>query len=136
MEHPISNSKQVVDLDSFNSGDIYLSSLGKFSSFVIPKCSPTFLSLLVPFLALCYSSKMFLTFLTEEFFTNSVKLLPYILLLTVHQFSKALNLRLFASQNLRNTTIFQYAKIYEAMENEGIALFYRFCVVAAIITMR
>ena len=49
---------------------------------------------------------------------------------TVHQFSKTLNLRLFASQNLRNT------KIYEAMENVGIALFYRFCVVAAIITMR
>ena len=106
VQHAISNSKQVVDLDSFNSGDIYLSSLGKFSSFVTAKCSPTFLSLLVPFLALCYSSKMFLTFLTEEFFTNSVKLLPYILLLTVHQFSKALNLRLFASQNLRNTTIF------------------------------
>ena len=31
---------------------------------------------------------------------------------------------------------FQYTKIYEAMENVGIALFYRICVVAAIITMR
>ena len=31
---------------------------------------------------------------------------------------------------------FQFTKIYEAMENVGIALFYRICVVAAIITMR
>ena len=33
VQHPISNSKRVEDLDSFNSGDIYLSSLSKFSSF-------------------------------------------------------------------------------------------------------
>ena len=31
---------------------------------------------------------------------------------------------------------FQFTKIYEAMENVGIALFYRICVVAVIITMR
>ena len=31
---------------------------------------------------------------------------------------------------------FQYIKIYEAMENVGIALFYRICAFAAIITMR
>ena len=31
---------------------------------------------------------------------------------------------------------FQYTKIYEAMENVGIALFYRICVLAVIITMR
>ena len=161
VQHAISNSKQVVDLDSFNSGDIYLSSLSKFSSFVTTKCSPTFLSLLVSFLALCYSSKLllifylvFLTFLTRCFFTNSVKLCGFftihftILHVIIHfssdfifynaqcQFWKALNLRHFASQNLRNTTIFQYSKIYEAMENVGIALFCRIFVVAAIITMR
>ena len=42
VQHPISNSKQVADLDSFNSGDIYLSSFSKFSLFVTTKCSPTF----------------------------------------------------------------------------------------------
>ena len=31
---------------------------------------------------------------------------------------------------------FQYIKVYEAMENVGIVLFYRICVFAAIITMR
>ena len=31
---------------------------------------------------------------------------------------------------------FQHTKIYEAMENVGIVLFYRICVLAAIITMR
>ena len=31
---------------------------------------------------------------------------------------------------------FQYIKIYEAMENVGMALFYRICPFAAIITMR
>ena len=30
---------------------------------------------------------------------------------------------------------FQYTKVYEAMENVGIALFYRICVLAAIITL-
>ena len=49
VQHSISNSKQVADFDSFNSGDIYLSSLGKFSSFVTALCFPTFLSLLVSF---------------------------------------------------------------------------------------
>ena len=74
VQHAISNSKQMADLDSFNSGDIYLSSLGKFSSFVTTKCSLTLLSLLVSFLALCYSSKLLvifysatLTFLTRYF---------------------------------------------------------------------
>ena len=58
VQHPISNSKQVAVLDSYNSGDIYLSSLSKFSSLVTTKISPTFLSLLVSFLTLCYSSKL------------------------------------------------------------------------------
>ena len=75
VQHTDSNFKQVADLDSFNSRNIYLSSLSKLSSFVTTKCSPTFLSLLVSFLALCYSSKLlsifylvFLTFLTRCFF--------------------------------------------------------------------
>ena len=55
VQHSVSNSKQVADLDSFNSGDIYLSSLGKFSSFVTTECFPSFLSLLVSFFALSYS---------------------------------------------------------------------------------
>ena len=49
VQHSISSSKQVTDLDSFNSGDICLSRLGKFSSFVTTKCFPSFLSLLVSF---------------------------------------------------------------------------------------
>ena len=35
MQHSISNSKQVADLNSFSSGDIYLSSLGTFCFSVI-----------------------------------------------------------------------------------------------------
>ena len=62
VQHAISNSKQVIDLDSFNSGDIFLSSLSKFSWFVTTKCSPTLLSLLISFLALCCSSKLLLIF--------------------------------------------------------------------------
>ena len=38
VQHSISNYKQVADLNSFISGDIYLSSLGKFSSSVTIKC--------------------------------------------------------------------------------------------------
>ena len=34
VQHSVFNFKRVADLDSFNSGYIYLSSLGKFSSFV------------------------------------------------------------------------------------------------------
>ena len=75
VQHSISNSKQVADLDSFNSGDIYLSSLGKFSSFVTTKCLPSFLNSLVLFLTLRYSSKLllifylaFLTFLIRYFY--------------------------------------------------------------------
>ena len=45
-------------------------------------------------------------------------------------------LRLFLSQNLRNATNFQYAKIYERMENVDIDSFYRICLLAAIITMK
>ena len=74
VQHSIFNSKQVADLNSFNFGDIYLSSLSKFSSFVTAKCFPTFLFLLVSFLTSCYSSKVllnvyvvFLTFLIRYF---------------------------------------------------------------------
>ena len=161
VQHPISNSKQVVDLDSFNSGDIYLSSLSKFSSFVTTKCSPTFLSLLVSFLALCYSSKLllifysvFLTFLTRCFFLTQSNcvifstyilpfyMLPYIFLLILFfirryiNFQKRLIYDFMFRKILEILQFFQYTKIYEAMENVGIALFYRICVVAAIITMR
>ena len=74
VQHSISNSKQVADLDSFHSGGIYLSSLDKFSSFVTTKCFPSFLSLLVTFLTLSFSFKLllifylaFLTFLIRYF---------------------------------------------------------------------
>ena len=161
MQHPISNSKQVVDLDSFNSGDIYLSSLSKFSSIVTANCSPTFLSLLVSFLALCYSTKLllifylvFLTFLNKGFLltqSNCVTfstyilpfcMLPYIFLLILFfirrytNFQKRLIYGFLLRKILEILQFFQYTKIYEAMENVGIALFYRICVVAAIITMR
>ena len=39
-------------------------------------------------------------------------------------------------QILEILQLFQYSKIYEAMENAGIVSFYRICVLAAIITMR
>ena len=57
VQHFISNCKQVVDRDSVNS------SFGNFSSFLTTKCFPTFLSLSVSFLALCYSSKLLLFYL-------------------------------------------------------------------------
>ena len=44
VQHSISNSKELADFDSFNSGDIYLFSLGKFSSFATTKCLRSFLS--------------------------------------------------------------------------------------------
>ena len=159
--HPISNSKQVADLDFFNSGDIYLSSLSKFSSFVTTKCSPTFLFLLVSFLTLCYSSKLllifylvFLTFLTRCFLLTqsncvvlNLNMLRYIFVLILFftrgytNFQKPLNSFMYfygflLRKILEILQFFQYTKIYEAMENVGIALFYRICVVAAIITMR
>ena len=151
----------MVDLDSFNSGNIYLSSLSKFSSFVTTMCSPTFLSLLVSFLALCYSSKLllifysvFLTFLTRCFLLTQSNwvifstyilqfyMLPYIFLLILFfvrrytNFQKGLIYGFLLRKILEILQFFQYTKIYEAMENVGIALFYRFYVVAAIITMR
>ena len=42
LQHSISISKQVVDLNSFNSGDIYLCSLGKFYSFATINVSNIF----------------------------------------------------------------------------------------------
>ena len=62
VQHFISNSKQVADRHSFNSSDIHLSSFGNFSLFVTTKCFPSFLSFLVSFVALCYSSKLLLMF--------------------------------------------------------------------------
>ena len=161
VQHPISNSKQVADLDSFNFGDIYLSSLSKFSSFVTTKCSPTFLFLLVSFLTLCYSSKLllifylvFLTFLTRCFLLTqsncvvlNLNMLRYIFVLILFftrgytNFQKPLNSFMYfygflLRKILEILQFFQYTKIYEAMENVGIALFYRICVIAAITTMR
>ena len=161
VQHAISNSKQVVDLDSFNSGDIYLSSLSKFPSFVTTQCSPTLLSLLVSFLALCSSSKLLLifylvilTFLTRCFLltpSNCVifstyilpfYMLPYVFILILFfirrytNFQKRLIFGFLLRRILEILQFFQYTKIYEAMQNVGIALFYRFCVVAVIITMR
>ena len=95
VQHSISNFKQEAYLNSFNSGDTYLSSLVKFSSFVTTKCFLTFLSLLVSFLTLCYSPKLllifyllFLTFLVRYFLLNqsncvilNLNILLYIFLL-------------------------------------------------------
>ena len=57
-QHSISKSKEVADVESSKSNDIYISSLGKFCSAVTRKFFPKFLSLLVS----CYSSKVLLTF--------------------------------------------------------------------------
>ena len=62
MQCSISNSKQVTDLNSFNSGDTYLSSLGKFCSSVNIKCFPTFRSLLVSLFDVMLFVKLLLTF--------------------------------------------------------------------------
>ena len=161
VQHSVSNSKQVADPNSFNSCNFYLSSLGKFSSFVTIKCFPTFLSLLVSFLTSCYLSKLllifyfvFLAFLIRYFkLTQSncvvlnLNILPYIFLLILFfirrstNFQKRLNsFMYFYGFLLRKISeilqFFQYTKVYEAMENVGIALFNRICVLAAIITMR
>ena len=119
-------------------------------------------ALLISFLALCYSSKLLLffysTFLTS-FLTRCFLLtqsncvifstyilpfymLPYIFLLILFfirrytNFQKRLIYGFLLRKILEILQFFQYTKIYEAMENVGTALFYRFCVVAAIITMR
>ena len=69
-------------------------------------------------------------------------MLPYIFVLILFFIRRYTNLqkRLIYGFLLRKILeilqFFQYAKIYEEMENVGIALFYRFYVVAAIITMR
>ena len=69
-------------------------------------------------------------------------MLPYIFLLILFfirrytNFQKRLIYGFLLRKILQILQFFQYTKIYEAMENVGIALFYRFCVVAAIITMR
>ena len=161
VQHSFSNSKQVADLDSFNSGDIYLSSLSKFSSFVTRECFPSFPSLLVSFLALSYSSKLllifylaFLTFLIRYFLLTqsncvalNLNILLYIFLLILFlirrhtNFQKRLNFfmsfyRFLLRKILKILQYFQYIKIYKAMENVGIALFYRICVFVAIISMR
>ena len=69
-------------------------------------------------------------------------MLPYIFLLILFfirpytNFQKRLIDGFLPNKILESLQFFQYTKIYEAMENIGIALFYRFCGVAAIITMR
>ena len=74
-------------------------------------------------------------------------MLPYIFLLILFStrrytnFQKRLNSFMYfygflLRKILEILHFFQSTKIYEAMENVGIALFYRICVVAAIITMR
>ena len=60
---------------------------------------------------------------------------------TVSNFQKRLNSFMYfygflLRKILEILQYFQYTKTYEAMENVGIALFYRICVLAAIITMR
>ena len=145
---------QVADLDSFNSGDIYLSSLSKFSSFVTTKCFPSFLSLMVSFLTLSYLSKLllfylvFVAFLIRYFllthFTNILLNIFLLILFLIRQytnFQKRLNFfmyfyRFLLCKILEILQYFQYIKIYKAIENVGIALFYRICAFVAITTMR
>ena len=97
---------------------------------------------------------MFLTFLTRCFvlaqwncvvsppFILPFYMLPYIFLLILYfirrytNFQKRFIYSCLLRKFLEILQFFQYTKIYEAMENVGIALFYRICVVALIITMR
>ena len=160
-QHSIFNSKQVEGLDYFDSGDICLSSLGKFSSFITIKCFPTSLSLLVSFLTSCYSSKSvlifylaFLAFLIKYFLLSqpscavlNLNIIACIFLLILFfirrytNFQKRLNSFMYfygflLRKILEILQFFQYTKIYETMKNVGIALFYRICLSAALVTMR
>ena len=69
-------------------------------------------------------------------------MLPYIFLLILYfirrytNFQKRFIYSCLLRKFLEILQFFQYTKIYEAMENVGIALFYRICVVALIITIR
>ena len=157
--HSVSNPKQVVDVDSSKSDDIYLSSWGKHSSSAAIKCFPTYL--LVSLLTSWYSSKVLLSFylallpflfsyilLTQSIWVVlNLNILAYILLRIsffiemVFQFLKALqffmNLHSFLiSKILKILQFLQYPKIYERMENVGIDLFYRIFLLAAMITTR
>ena len=158
VQHSISNSKQVADLDSFNSGDINISSLGKYSSSVTSKYFPVFLSLLVSFLTSCYSFKLlltfyvaFLAFLVSYFLLTQsnclvlnlgtlacIFLLISFFIRRYTNFQKRLNSFMnFYGYLLRKfleiVQFFQYTKIYETMENIGIASFYKICLLATII---
>ena len=130
MQCSISNSKQVADVNSFNSGDIYLSSLGKFCSSVTIKCVLTFLSLLVSLFDVMLFVKLLLTFylaflaflisyllLTQS---NSVVLnlniLAYILLLILLFMRRYANLQkhLNSFMNLNDSLL---RKIFEILFN-------------------
>ena len=153
MQHSISNSKQVANLNSFNYGDIYLSSLGKFSSSV---------TICPYFLTSCYLSELLLTFylsflaflmsyflLTQaaNYVVLNLNILAYIFLLILFfvrwytNFQKHLNSFLnfygsFLCKILEIVQFFQYTIIYEMMENVSIVSFYRICLLAAVIFMR
>ena len=103
---------------------------------------------------LTFLIRYFLTFLIRYFLLTqsdcvvlNLNILPYIFLLFLFfirrytNFLKRLNSFMYfygflLRKILEILQFFQYAKIHEAMENVGIALFYRICVLAAIITMR
>ena len=64
-------------------------------------------------------------------------MLPYVFLLILFFIKRFTNFQKRLIYGfLEILQFFQYTKIYEAIENVSIALFYRFCVVAALITMR
>ena len=153
--HSVSNPKQVVDVDSSKSDDIYLSSWGKHSSSAAIKCFPTYL--LVSLLTSWYSSNVLLSFylallpflFSYILLTQSIWVVLNLNILLrisffiemVFQFLKALqffmNLHSFLiSKILKILQFLQYPKIYERMENVGIDLFYRIFLLAAMITTR
>ena len=93
---------------------------------------PTLLSLLVSFLALCYSSKLllfylvFLTFLIRYFLLTQSSCVVLILNFLIYIFLQIL------------FTIRRYTNFQKCLNfyNVGIASFYRICMLAATITMR
>ena len=161
VQHSVFNFKRVADLDFFNSGYIYLSSLGKFSSFVFIKCFSTFLSLLVSIVTPWYSSKLLLTF----YLALLAFLISYFLLTQANCAVSKLNIlpcifplilkfmRQYThfQEHLKSVMCFygfllckilqilqcsQYTKIYKTIKNVGIVSFYRICLLAPKITMK
>ena len=150
----------MVDLDSFHSGDICLSSLGKFL-FI---CCHEVFSIIAVLTGIIFAVLLFVQLIinlisvfgifNKVFFSHTVKLCgfkfehfsihfssDFIFLRQYTNFQKRLKFYMYfygisLCKILEILQFLQYTKICETMENVGIALFYRICLLAALISMR